>query len=82
MWANDPEMAQKWEGEEKKENVEEAIGGAVGLNPNVNVPGMGDVSSPGDPGTQGQLHILYGGLCEKYISPSQNLNCNFLIGLG
>jgi hypothetical protein len=51
MWANEPEMAKKWEDEEKKENVEEAIGGAVGLNPNVNVPGMGDVRSPGDPGS-------------------------------
>jgi len=50
MWANDPEMAKKWEDEEKKENVKEAIGGAVGLNPNVNVPGMGNVTSPGDPG--------------------------------
>ena len=46
MWANDPKMAQKWEDEEKKENVEEAIGGAVGL---------GDVRSPGDPGTLDQF---------------------------
>ena len=52
MWANDPEMAQKWEDEEKKdEDVEESMTGALHLGPNVNVPGMGDVRSPGDPGS-------------------------------
>ena len=54
MWANDPEMAQKWEDEEEKEK-NESISGTVGLNPNMNVPGMGDVTSPGDPGTLNQF---------------------------
>ncbi len=56
MWANNPEMAQKWEDEEKKdEEVEESMTGALHLGPNVNVPGMGDVRSPGDPGTLDQF---------------------------
>ena len=52
MWANDPEMAQKWEDEEKKD---ESVTGTLNLNPNVNVPGMGDVKSPGNPGTLDQF---------------------------
>jgi|TARA_A100001518_G_C1169764_1_gene21536 hypothetical protein len=49
MWANEPEMAKKWEEEEEEQNE------TLNLNPNVNVPGMGDVSLPGDPGTMNQF---------------------------
>tara|TARA_R100000908_G_scaffold53266_1_gene28561 strand:+ start:99 stop:404 length:306 start_codon:yes stop_codon:yes gene_type:complete len=49
MWANEPEMAKKWEEEEEEQNE------TLNLNPNVNVPGMGAVSSPGDPGTLNQF---------------------------
>lgn len=52
MWANDPEMAQKWEDEEKKD---ESVTGTLHLGPSTNVPGMGDVTSPGDPGTLNQF---------------------------
>ena len=48
MWANEPEMAKKWEDEEEQNET-------LSLNPNVNVPGMGAVSSPGDPGTLNQF---------------------------
>jgi hypothetical protein len=46
MWANDPEMAKKWEEEEEKEQNE-----TVNLNPNMNVQSMGNVTLPGNPGS-------------------------------
>ena len=49
MWANDPEMAKKWEEEEEEQNE------TLNLNPNVNVQGMGDASLPGNPGTLDQF---------------------------
>ena len=56
MWANDPKMAKKWEDEEKKdEEIEESTTGTLHLGPNTNVPGMGDVRSPGNPGTLDQF---------------------------